>query len=306
MTLRPDVEALLQGAIDDTLTPEERDTLRRLMAESLEVRGRAAHLAQLTELLDSLGAADAPPRLVHDVLAQISSSSRQEPVLQFSTRSSTVPKRGVTVNKQIIFGLAAAAAVVLAVITYTSYPPATEGTEATIGAAQRAQAPQIAAKDVGLGDTTAQDVLQSETWDAIMKDEDLRSSLQDPELRRMLEDSELRRALENDAVRGALMEAELAQHLEAQLSSRGSSRQLAEAQLSSIRSAKVRAALSNEAFANALRKHANLAAFLMEPRHSRALSGDAMARVLRDAKFEAALRNSGRFDAALRSGIQTR
>ena len=48
MTLRPDVEALLQGAIDNTLTLEERDTLRQLMAESVEVRGRAAHLEQLS------------------------------------------------------------------------------------------------------------------------------------------------------------------------------------------------------------------------------------------------------------------
>ncbi len=82
--LRPDVEALLQGAIDNTLTLEERDTLRRLMAESVEVRGRAAHLEQLIELLESLPPADAPPRLVHDVLAQISNSTRQEPVLKFT------------------------------------------------------------------------------------------------------------------------------------------------------------------------------------------------------------------------------
>jgi hypothetical protein len=45
--MRPELEALLQGALDNTLTLEERDTLRRLMAESAEVRGRAAHLEQL-------------------------------------------------------------------------------------------------------------------------------------------------------------------------------------------------------------------------------------------------------------------
>ena len=95
-------------------------------------------------------------------------------------------------NKKILFGLAIAAAIVLAVITYNTYPPATAGTEATIGAAQRAQAPQIAAQDVKLGDTSAQDVLQTETFDAIMKDDAVRTMLQDAELRSQMQNAELR------------------------------------------------------------------------------------------------------------------
>ena len=285
--LRPDVEALLQGAIDNTLTLEERDTLRRLMAESLEVRGRAAHLEQLTALLDSLGGADAPPRLVHDVLAQISSSNRQAPVRKFPP-SSTIPKRGVTVNKQIIFGLAAAAAVVLAVITYTSYPPATEGTEATIGAAQRAQQPQIAAKDVGLGDTSTQNLLQSETWDAILKDDDLRATLQDADLRKMLEDADVRRALENEAARKALRDPEFAQHLKRHLSS---DQALSAAEAKKTNSAQVRAAFENESFARAMRNK-KFAAYLLDARAARALSSEAMARALKDPGFEAALEAS--------------
>ena len=114
-------------------------------------------------------------------------------------------------NKKILFGLAAAAAIVLAVITYNSNPPATDGTEATIGAAQRAQAPQIAAQDVKLGDTSAQDVLQTETFDAIMKDETLRTMLQDAEFRKQLQDAELRSALQDDAIRKALNDPGLAQ-----------------------------------------------------------------------------------------------
>jgi hypothetical protein len=295
VTLRPDVEALLQGAIDDTLTAEERETLRRLMAESLEVRGRAAHLEQLAALLDSLGGADAPPRLVHDVLAQISNSTRREPVLQFPHRSLTVPKRGVTVNKKMIFGLAAAAAVVLAVITYTNYPPATEGTEATIGAAQRAQAPQIAAKDVGLADTSAQDLLQSETWDAIMKDEDLRSTLEDADMRRMLEDADLRRALENDEVRHALRQPEFAQAYKYKLSGQA----LSAADARRFNDARILKAFENEGFARALsRLDKKLAANLLNARAARAFSSDAMARALRDPGFDAALRND-RFARAL-------
>ena len=158
-----DLDALLQGALDNTLTPEEQARLARMISESREARDRAAEFEQLAGLIESLGPATPPPGLVDHVLAQVSHRP-------YAVRPSTF-ERGVTVNKKILFGLAAAAAIVLAVITYNSYPPATEGTEATIGAAQRAQAPQIAAQDVKLGDTSTQDVLQTETFDAIMKDE---------------------------------------------------------------------------------------------------------------------------------------
>ena len=281
--LRPEIEALVQGAVDNALTLEERDTLRRLMAEDVDVRNRVADLNRVSELLASLGSADAPPHLVDHVLDRISQAAAPQPV-PFVRRST--PKRGEIVNKKIIFGLAAAAAVVLAVITYTSIPPATEGTEATIGAAQRAQTPQIASKDVGLGDTSAQDMLQSETWDAIMKDEDLRSSLQDADVRAMLEDANMRNALQNEAVRNAMRDPQFAQHLKQRLSS---DQALSAADARGL-NAKVQAAFANDAFARAL-ANKKVAANLLNARWARALSSDAMARALRDKGFEAAIRS---------------
>jgi hypothetical protein len=293
--LRPDIEALVQGAVDDSLTLEERDTLRRLMAEDVDVSNRVADLNRLNELLASLGPADAPPNLVNHVLARVSHTAAPQPVSPFIRRST--PKRGEIVNKKIIFGLAAAAAVVLAVITYTSIPPATEGTEATIGAAQRAQTPQIATKDVGLGDTSAQDMLQSETWDAIMKDEDLRSTLQDADARAMLADADMREALSHDAVREGMRQIEFAQIYKARLS--GEARSAAEARSTNAR---VNAAFANEAFARALsRLDKKLAANLLNARWARALSSDAMARAVRDPGFDAALRNE-RFARSLAAG----
>ena len=159
----PRLEALIQGALDHTLTNEEQARLARMISESPEARARAAQLTDLVSLIESLGQATAPLGLAGNVLAEIS----HRPL---AIRPSTF-QRGVAVNKKILFGLAAAAAIVLAVITYNSNPPATVGTEATIGAAQRAQTPQIAPKDVKLGDASAQDVLQTETFDAIMKNE---------------------------------------------------------------------------------------------------------------------------------------
>ena len=243
---------------------------------------------EIDEVLSALGPADAPPDLIAEVLARISPpthTAAAQPVVR-----PFVPKRGVTVNKKIIFALAAAAVVVLAVITYTSRQPATTGTEATIGAAQRAQTPQIAAKDVGLGDQSAQAVLQSDTWDAIMKDEDLRATLEDAEMRKLLEDADLRRALENDEVRRGLLDAELMRFVKAELASNRSSWSLTEAELSRVNSAMARAALRNEHFARALR-NTNFARALLNARAARALSGDAMARAVRDQQFARALAN---------------
>ena len=70
--MRPEHEALIQGAIDGTLTEAERDAYRRLMAESAEAQNRAAELERLSDEIESLGQADAPPSLARNVAAQIS------------------------------------------------------------------------------------------------------------------------------------------------------------------------------------------------------------------------------------------
>ena len=264
-----------------------------LPPETGDASKRAPDPDPIDELLASLGPAEAPPDLVDAVLDRISHPAAPQSVTTFVRRST--PKRGEIVNKKIIFGLAAAAAVVLAVITYTSIPPATEGTEATIGAAQRAQTPQIASKDVGLGDTSAQDMLQSETWDAIMKDEDLRASLQDANVREMLQDLNMRQALESEAVRNAMRDPGFAQYLKRSLSSDAA---LSASEARSL-NARVQAAFANEAFARAL-ANKKVAANLLNARWARALSSDAMARALRYRGFDAALRNE-RFARSLAS-----
>ena len=295
MTLRHEHEALLHGALDGTLTPEERDALRELLADNADARERAGELERLNALLASLGPAEAPPQLVADVLARVRPhAAAPQPVRPF-VRS--IPRRGEIVNKKLIFGLAAAAAVILAVITYTSYPPATEGTEATIGAAQRAQTPQIASKDVGLGDTSAQDVLQTDTWDAIMKDESLRSALQDAQVREALRGHDLRESLKSEAVRQALGDAQLSRYLtEENLFRRGA---LDEAALSRVSNTRIKAALTNRNFVNALAANKNLASLLSRPDRAQVFGGEAMSRLVKDARFAAAIANDGKFTRSL-------
>jgi hypothetical protein len=231
MKLDSDLEDLLQGALDGTLTDEERQRLERVLTTDTDACNRLAELRRLFDVLESVGGADAPPAFAKGVLAEIAAKGSASairdgrikafPIDAPATRSPSI-RRGISMNRRIVVGLAAAAVVVLAVASYFQNPPVNEGTEATIGAAQRYQAPQIEAKDVAVGDTSGQALMQTQTWDAIVKDDTLRTllqdagfraRLQDPELRKGLADAELIRALRSPAVARALNDPEIAKRL---------------------------------------------------------------------------------------------
>ena len=142
MTLRPEIEALVQGALDGSLSPEDRETLDQLMASDPSVRARAGELEQLLALLQSVRQVDAPPTFAADVLARIHASSEShDRVVEFSRGSkpgkNSAVRGGVSMNKNIIWGLAAAAVLVLAVVGYMANPSVNQAVEATIGTAQR-------------------------------------------------------------------------------------------------------------------------------------------------------------------------
>jgi hypothetical protein len=292
MTLRPDVEALVQGALDDTLTPEERETLDRLMTESVEVRGRLAHLQELTRLLESLGPAEPPARLVPDVLAEISrnAGSSLAPGADGSTnrvagfrKRTTTPQRPVafgrrfTVSRKILFGLAAAAVLVLSFATFRGYPPATEGTEAAIG---------------GAGEASARSALQAGTWDAIVKDQPLRTLLQDANARSVLQDAALQQALTNAEILEALRDPAFSRRLSdagliGRLNDAASSEKL-ENTPGQMAAGNLDVALRNEAFVRALRND-GFRRQLTDPAVAAALAGPALQQALEDPGFSAAL-----------------
>ena len=288
MKIHSDLDPLLQGALDNTLTPDEQARLARLISSSREARDRAAEFERLASLIESLGPATPPPGLVDHVLAQVSHRPH-------AVRPVTL-ERGVIVNQKILFGLAAAAAVVLAVITYNSYPRPTEGTEATIGAAQRAQSPQIAAQDVKLGDTSAQDVLQTETFDAIMKDETLRTMLQDAEVRAQLTSAALRNALADENIRAGLLDPNFVQRLQDPALLRALT---ASEMRYNFDDANMKVMMSNKAFVDALRVPAFRIA-LMRDGFAAALAGPALQRAIHDQGFGAAMKSS-EFAASLKT-----
>ena len=264
MTLRPEIEALVQGALDGSLSPEDRQTLDQLMASDPSVRARAAELDQLAALLQSVRQVDAPPTFAADVLARIRASNDR--VVEFSRPSKTA--RGSAMNKKIIWGLAAAAVLVLAVVGYVANPSVNQGTEATIGTAQRYQAPQIEAKDVAVGDTKTQELMQTATWDAILKDETLRTLLQDANFRAKLQDAELRQALADQELLKRLADTDLQTALRNPALAKALADENFRARLAD---ANVMAALSRPAFQAALRDR-GFAAALQHPAFAHALA----------------------------------
>jgi len=112
---------------------------------------------------------------------------------------------GDTVIKKVLIGTVALAAIILGIAYWTGFPPVPgEGTEATVGAAQRYQAKQMSDKDVVLGDAAAQKFLQSEGFDRLMKNEKARAFLKkaskDPELKRALTSPEFLRLMHEQRV----------------------------------------------------------------------------------------------------------
>ena len=115
--------------------------------------------------------------------------------------------------KKVLIGLAAAAAVFIAVFTKIGWPPVGSGTEGTIGAAKRHQAQQLSAADVKLGDPAVQEFLQSDLAARLMKDSQARALLGSAGVREALVNARLREALSLASVREALEKPQLLQVL---------------------------------------------------------------------------------------------
>jgi len=153
---------------------------------------------RLTRLLDELGPADPPAGFARGVMTRIGGGERRTArVLRFG-------RGGMVMTKKVLLGLAAIAALILAFFTVRGFPAVDRGTEGTIGAAKKYQAPQLSASDVTTGDATVQDFLQSDTFDRLTKDQSARALLSDASFVAKLRDQKFADALKDSAVRDAL------------------------------------------------------------------------------------------------------
>lgn len=161
-------------------------------------------LETLAGALNALPSLDPPPDLLPGVMAAAHRTR--------ATGGRVAGSAGrVAMRRKVLWGLAAAAGIVLAVVAYSGFPADGEGTEGAIGAAGRYQAGT--ASDLTPGDQAAQDFLKSDLFHRIMKDESVRKALSDPVFIRALADPALRAALADPAFGRALRSADFQEAL---------------------------------------------------------------------------------------------
>ena len=92
-------------------------------------------------------------------------------------RSGQTGREGAGVMKKVLLGTAAFGAVVIVAAWVMGFPPANDGTEATVGAANRYQGAQMTSKDVKLGSTDVQAFIQSDVFTKLVRNPDARATL---------------------------------------------------------------------------------------------------------------------------------
>ena len=152
---------------------------------------------ELSMMLNDLPQVDPPSSLAPAVMSSIAEYAKA----QVTQPQVTFMRRGSTMAKKVLWSVAAAAAVALVALRVAGYPPVEKGTEATIGAAQRYQAPQIAAADVKVEDQQFQSFLQSDLFRQLVNDKAAQEALKNQDLQRALADANVRTALSNDVIR---------------------------------------------------------------------------------------------------------
>jgi hypothetical protein len=161
---------------------------------------------EVTRTLNDLPTVDPPSTLVNDVMSTIASRGAAR-----ATHPSVIPtKRGETMAKKVLWIVAAAAAVALITMRFVGYPPVEKGTEATIGAAQRYQSPQISSADVKTEDAQLQAFLQSDLFRQLTTDKAARQALKNKDFQKALQEPAVRAALASSDVRDAIGSARAA------------------------------------------------------------------------------------------------
>ena len=154
---------------------------------------------EVTRRLNDLPEVDPPSTMVQDVMATIASRRTAS-----RTHSVTPTKRGEIMAKKVLWILAATAALALISMRLVGYPPVEKGTEATIGAAQRYQSPQISSADVKTGDAQLQAFLQSDVFHKLTTDKVAKQALKNKDFQRALADPAVRAALASPDVLQAI------------------------------------------------------------------------------------------------------
>jgi hypothetical protein len=343
-------DELLHGALDGTLSEAQAERLRKELAADAALRERAARLQRVKDMLDGLGPAEPPGELVDRVMAAVAEGAPVRPsrLLRFADRvvagrhqlfnrrvrhfddndsgdtlrwTTGMAGGGGNVAKKTLWAVAGlAAATILVVVYFNGTRSLDQGAQGTIGAADRyrgAQPTSVAAKE-----GNAQKFLQSDTFDRLLKDKNVRALLADKEMCALLASPEIQaalqrpdaQALQDESVEAALRNAKLQAALQDE--SVGAALRSVDLQAAlqdqtvdaALRSAKLQAALEDENVQAALRnknvrtalEDAEAVQAALKGRKSSLAANDDFQAALKNAKFRALLGDDA-FEAALKN-----
>jgi hypothetical protein len=283
----PADDELIHRALDGALSPDEAEQFRARLVADPALGARAEHLARLAAAVDGLGAEEPPIGFSDRVMAEVASAPHPRPAWhrrlaslpaaighqlfpwfahrsEQSSHSSEAFRRagmaggGVIVAKKALWGVAGLAVVVILAVVYFNGRTVDQGAQGAIGAADRYRGAQPGSVDAKPGN--AQAFLQSDTFDKIIKNKDVRSLLGNPEVCALLANDAVEAALKDGEVEAALKDAKL---------------------MAALADADVAAALSD----------AGVQAFMADADVQAALADDAVEAALKSTAFEAALKD---------------
>lgn len=237
----PEDEELLHRALDGTLSADETARLRVRLAADPALRARADSLKRLAALIDEHGQPELPMSLTDRVMAAVAAvppprpawyrrlaslagtighqllpgfahhSEQRNRQLEFF-RKTGMAGGGVIVAKKALWGIAGLAVVVILVVVYFNGTRSVDqGAQGTIGAADRYRGAQPASVSAQAGDVQA--FLQSDTFDKLVKDKNVRTLLADNHLRAVLADTNVEAAVGSKAMQDAIMDPAIANAL---------------------------------------------------------------------------------------------
>ena len=191
MTPDPRHLLLMHAALDGEATAEELQELERLLATDAEARAEYDALRHLFGALQALPEIDPPPGLAESATERgqlllsrrvvVDTSGSDAPALP----STAGTPRGLTMSrkpsKYVILGGGLVAAVAVLIVGPLLFKvPSRDEAIGTVVPAERYRAKQIEASDVKLGDQAVTQLMQTESFERIIKDPQMRALAVDP------------------------------------------------------------------------------------------------------------------------------
>ena len=191
MTPTPREILLMHAALDGEATAEELQELDRLLAADAEARAEYDALRHLFGALQALPEFDPPPGLAESAARRGQLRLSQRVVVQTSgSAAPALPNsagtpRGLTMSQKlskytILGGSIVAAATILVVGRFVLNVPSHDEAIGTVAPAERYRAKQVEASDVKLGDQAITQLMQTESFERIIKDPQMRALALDP------------------------------------------------------------------------------------------------------------------------------